>query len=182
MPQHAITVKHNLQDNVFVLYPFPGSADKFPGFVDEKGKYFPFSTLANNYKYLDIETNEYKHCCSYVEVPATVHGVEVAPFALTPKQRRQMRTDFEDGKILKMIATMTVKEGCNFNRLQYLIRGDGAVSEPFCVQIPGRLARLCPEIDKKFAVLIDFEDQWNKWVSGRSQARKRFYRQKGWLQ
>ena len=181
MPTYAIQVKNKRSDKEFVLRPFYGGDGKFPGFMDDNDKYYPFSTLYNTYRWLDPETQEYADCCTYVEVPATVQGVEVAEFALTQKERRQMRTDFEDGKIMKMIATMTVKEGCNFNRLQYLIRADAATSEPYCVQIPGRLARLCPEIDKKFAVLIDFDDTWSRWVQGRTQARKRFYKQKGWL-
>ena len=180
MPKHVIHVRTKANNTAHVLTPHYGDDKYFPGFKDQAGKYIPFATLAKSYEMLN-EDGEYEACGSTVTVAAKVHDVEVAPFALTPKQRRQMRSDFESGKIMKMIATMTVKEGCNFNRLQYLIRGDGAVSEPFCVQIPGRLARLCPEIDKQFAVLIDFDDGWNKWVSGRSSARKKFYKQKGWL-
>lgn len=108
-----------------------------------------------------------------------INGIDVAQFKMTPKERKNLRTQFERGEVLKMIATYTLKEGVNINGLKYLIRADGGVSDVICTQFPGRLSRL--QEGKKVAMLIDLYDDFNSWVRLRSELRMKHYRAKGWL-
>jgi superfamily II DNA or RNA helicase len=107
-----------------------------------------------------------------------VAGHKKSELAITNKEKERIQKDFESGKLKKVIATGTWKEGVDFDQLAVLIRADGATSEIDSTQIPGRLSRLSPGKDR--GMLVDFDDQFNGWARRRSQQRLRTYRGHGW--
>lgn len=101
-----------------------------------------------------------------------------ADLKMSQKEISDLREQFEDGTLKKVISTMTWREGVNFPQLSLLIRADGAASEVSSTQIPGRLSRLSE--GKQSGILVDFDDRCNDWSQNRSQARLRVYKQKRW--
>lgn len=101
---------------------------------------------------------------------------------LKPNERDQMKRDFENGTLKKVIATTVWNRGVNFHRLQVLIRADGGASKIDDTQIPGRLSRHCKRIKKECGVLIDYQDQFDERLERKADSRRREYRRKGWKQ
>jgi superfamily II DNA or RNA helicase len=93
--------------------------------------------------------------------------------------KEQMKTDFRDGKLKKVIATMVWKQGVDFPNLRWLCRADATSSDIFGTQIPGRLSRPGDET-KTHGNLIDFTDDFGKDFKRRSKTRVRHYKKKGW--
>jgi superfamily II DNA or RNA helicase len=90
----------------------------------------------------------------------------------------QLCSDFRDGRIKNVIATMCWREGVDFPELACLIRGDGQSGDIPSIQIPGRLSRLTAS--KKRGLLVDFYDDFGDLYRNRSQRRMQCYRKKGW--
>jgi ERCC4-related helicase len=112
-------------------------------------------------------------------LPVKIAGIDVTNFKKTPKQVSEMVQSFARGDIRLAIATSMIKEGGNFPKLSHIFRADGSTSEVINTQFPGRASRLFQA--KSDAIIIDPYDAWNRWVQGRSEARKKLYRKQGWL-
>jgi superfamily II DNA or RNA helicase len=91
----------------------------------------------------------------------------------------QMKADFRDRKLMKVIATMVWKQGVDFPHLEWLIRADATSSDIFGTQIPGRLSRLGDDC-KTHGNLVDFTDEFGDAFEKRSKTRVRQYKKKGW--
>jgi superfamily II DNA or RNA helicase len=86
-----------------------------------------------------------------------------------------MKDSFKEGKLRKVIATTTWKEGVDFPLLRGLVRADGMAGSIPAIQIGGRLSR--GECAK---VLYDFDDDFGDSYKRRSQKRIRVYKKNGW--
>ena len=106
-------------------------------------------------------------------------NLDLSQYKLTPKQLDITRNAFAKGTLRYVISTTVFKQGVNFQKLQVLIRADGAVSEVWGIQIPGRLSRLDDE--KQYAYLIDIEDSFCPWASRRSACREANYSKQEWI-
>lgn len=189
-PRGGVTVVSKRTGKLHQLQLDEGDAEHFAGYRDEAGKFYSFFAAMQSFLFpqkpsesnLVVPTTQEMECAAFgqwVLEPVLINGIDVAQFKMTPKERRNLRTQFERGEVLKMIATYTLKEGVNINGLKYLIRADGGVSDVICTQFPGRLSRL--QEGKKVAMLIDLYDDFNSWVRLRSELRMKHYRAKGWL-
>lgn len=97
---------------------------------------------------------------------------------MTPQQRAKLKAAFEAGTLKRAIATSIWNTGVDFTQLAYLIRADGQSSDILSTQTPGRLSRTAD--GKKKGVLIDFLDNFNETLRGRSMRRKKHYLGHGW--
>ena len=105
-------------------------------------------------------------------------NLDLSNYKLTAKQLDIMRAAFGKGTLRYLIATKTLKQGCNFPHLACLIRADGDVSDIENTQIPGRLSRL--DDDKTWAYLVDVMDTFSEWALRRSIDRENFYKGQKW--
>lgn len=99
----------------------------------------------------------------------------------TAKLRDKYRKAFESYELKRVISTKVWRKGVDFRDLSVLVRADGLASGTDAVQIPGRLSRLAKKSDKTSGLLIDFLDDFSKNLKGRSLARHRVYKDKGWF-
>lgn len=100
----------------------------------------------------------------------------------TPERREQMRQDFEEGKLKRVIATDVWATGVDFAQLQVLYRVDARESEILDAQGPARVSRISPESGKSYGEVIDCCDNWDKSFRRKSENRRRHYRALGWSQ
>jgi superfamily II DNA or RNA helicase len=100
---------------------------------------------------------------------------------MTPGRIVQLRKDFADNKLKKVIANMVWSTGVNFRHLAVLARADAMGSEIRDGQIPGRVCRRIEGV-KESALLIDMHDDWSPGYFRKAQLRKSNYRKRGWLQ
>lgn len=98
--------------------------------------------------------------------------------SITAARRAYMRKEFEAGRMKRVIATGIWNTGVNFTQLRWLIRADGMSSDIQSIQTPGRLSRVSD--GKSHGTLIDFIDEFDPVLAGRSTARLRRYRKNGW--
>lgn len=163
-----------LSDNAHVtLRLFRGSSAVEPCYIDGS-KLVSFRCAQR--EYVDDKGRPVQH--SYIK-PLFIGGHDVREFSLKKKQVDELVQSFASGELKKAIATTVIKEGINLKYLRVLIRADGAVSEVFNTQVPGRLSRLAE--GKKMTLLFDPWDDDNPWVLSRSVARRKLYKQQGWL-
>ncbi len=101
---------------------------------------------------------------------------------MTTARRQQLRQQFENGKLRKVIATDVWSTGVSFNELGVLIRADARSSEIMDSQIPGRVCRLHQETNKQYGLVIDCLDQFDPGFRAAAQKRRRNYEAKGWEQ
>ncbi len=99
---------------------------------------------------------------------------------MTPQRREQMRQQFEEGSLKKVIATDVWSTGVDFAALSVVARADGRDSRIMDTQIPGRGNRIFD--GKAYATLIDCMDGHHDTLLRRSNNRKRAYVKKGWKQ
>lgn len=188
-PRGTVTAVNKRTGKLHQLMLDEGDAEHFPGYTDGKKFYsffaamqtFLFPQEESNSTALIPDTKELERAAfgQWVLEPVLINGIDVAQFKMTPKERRKLRISFEQGEIVKMITTYTLREGVNIDGLKYLIRADGGVSDVICTQFPGRLSRL--QEGKKASMLIDIYDDFNSWVRLRSELRMKRYKEKGWL-
>lgn len=100
---------------------------------------------------------------------------------MTPGRIVQLRKDFADNKLKKVIANMVWSTGVNFRHLAVLARADAMGSEIRDGQIPGRVCRRIEGV-KESALLIDMHDDWSPGYYRKAQLRKSNYRKRGWVQ
>lgn len=101
---------------------------------------------------------------------------------ITPDSRERMRGDFEDGRLKKVIATDVWATGVDFPQLEELIRADGRASSILAGQGPGRVSRICPDINKGYGRVTDVADFFDDRLCDRSRRRYRAYAKYGWSQ
>lgn len=99
---------------------------------------------------------------------------------MDPHRRIQLKEQFERGELRTAIATGVWSRGVNFKQLQVLVRADGRSSAISDAQLPGRLARLSE--DKRYGVLVDFADQFDRTFRRKADERRRRYHEMGWEQ
>ena len=163
-----------LTDNTpVVLRVFPGDSHNLPGYMDGD-KLVSFREAQRNYTTRDGRPVQHMY-----NRPVIVGGHDVREFALKKKQVDELVGRFATGELKKAIATTVIKEGINLNYLKVLIRADGATSQVFNTQVPGRLSRLAE--GKKLTLLFDPWDDDNPWVLSRSMARMKLYKAQGWM-
>lgn len=92
--------------------------------------------------------------------------------------REQLRQDFEQGKLKKVIATGVWSTGVDFVDLQVLVRADGADGEIIDFQAPGRVCRVSSA--KEYGIVVDCRDQFDPGFYRKSKKRERNYTAKGW--
>lgn len=99
---------------------------------------------------------------------------------MTIQRRIWLKKQFETGELKKVIATGVWNRGVNFKKLAVLIRADAGGSAINDTQIPGRVCRLSE--DKKFGLVIDFTDQFDRGYQQRAKRRRKNYEANGWTQ
>lgn len=99
---------------------------------------------------------------------------------MTSQRRLDLKHQFEDGRLRGAIATGVWNRGVNFRHLQVMIRADAKTSPIADAQMPGRLSRL--DDDKRYGLMVDFHDQFDKSLQRRATERKRRYRANSWDQ
>jgi superfamily II DNA or RNA helicase len=100
--------------------------------------------------------------------------------ALTPKQKTQMLTDFEAGRLRRVIATGCWGEGIDPVHLNIVVNLSGSPSPIINTQWSGRASRITPDGKKQFGVVIDSMDRWDSWALRRAQERQRTYKKHKW--
>jgi superfamily II DNA or RNA helicase len=101
---------------------------------------------------------------------------------ITAKEREQLRSDFECGKIKKAIATSVWATGVDFEQLAVLIRADAMGSEILDVQAPGRVSRRNTKGEKDVGIVVDCLDQFDDGFRKKALGRKRSYESNEWVQ
>ena len=114
-----------------------------------------------------------------VPVPVVAIDPDDEP-PMTPARREQMRQQFEEGTLKKVIATDVWSTGVDFAALPVLGRADGRDSRILDTQVPCRANRI--HDGKEYATLIDCMDLFHGTLHRRSSTRKRAYIGKGWTQ
>ena len=137
-----------------------------------------FVTLLDARRYL-VYVDGGSPVADVVTLPVKIAGVDVTQFKRTKKQVSEQVAAFARGDIRRAIATSMIKEGGNFYQLSHIFRADGSTSEVINTQFPGRASRVLQT--KPEAIIVDPYDNWNSWVRGRAEARKKVYKKHGWF-
>ncbi len=98
---------------------------------------------------------------------------------LSDSRRNELRRAFERGDLRTAIATGVWDTGVDFRALQIVVYASGEVGEIPVVQAFGRASRTHESKDR--GIIIDCEDQFDKWARNRALQRMREYRKKGWV-
>lgn len=100
------------------------------------------------------------------------------------EQQHQMRRDFENNKLKKVITTKIWATGIDARNLSVLIRADASASEILAIQASGRLSRKStdPKLIKEFGIVHDFMDKFDNTFYRRSFCRRSYYDSMGWEQ
>lgn len=99
---------------------------------------------------------------------------------MTLERRMKLTQQFEQGKLLKVIANKVWNVGVSFDYLSELIRADAGGAPIADTQIPGRLSRLSE--NKVRGILRDYKDEFNKGFRSKARGRRRTYEGYGWIQ
>lgn len=99
---------------------------------------------------------------------------------MTPARREQMRVQFEEGVLKKVIATDVWSTGVDFSALSVLGRLDGRDSRIMDTQAPCRANRI--HEGKAYATVVDCMDYFHPTLQRRSNNRRRHYIKQGWTQ
>lgn len=101
---------------------------------------------------------------------------------MSPARLQNLVRMFENNKLKKVIVTPCWNVGVNFKYLQVLIRGDGGGSEINDTQIPGRASRVNDKINKPYAILHDYRDNFDSGFRRKAKGREAHYVNQGWEQ
>ena len=102
-------------------------------------------------------------------------------FQLTDAARReQMKVDFEEQRLKKVIATDVWATGVDFEALPTCYRVDSRESEILDAQAPGRTSRVSE--GKSYGEVVDCYDSWDNHFKRKSETRRRHYRKMKWSQ
>jgi superfamily II DNA or RNA helicase len=108
----------------------------------------------------------------------TLKDVDFGP--IRDRDRLALQRRFEDGRLLKAIATDVWAQGVSFDALSALIRADARSNQIKDTQIPGRVSRVHTGSGKYEGVLHDFLDKFDRGFAAAAQARRRNYKAHGW--
>lgn len=136
-------------------------------------------SILNEYEIMyanDATTNE--EIEKYIRQGLLPKGYE----PLTRAKRLKMRSDFESGKLKKVISTYVWDTGVDFKSLSVVIRADGVSSQIKDVQTPGRVCRVCRETNKEYGLVIDFMDRFSTRLMKKARKRMISYSRLGWRQ
>jgi superfamily II DNA or RNA helicase len=101
---------------------------------------------------------------------------------LTVAIRKQLREDFEVGKIMGAIATGVWKLGVSFDALPALIYAAGGSSPIDATQGPSRVSRIHAASGKEYGVVYDFNDEFDAPFFKQAMKRRSIYKKHGWTQ
>lgn len=101
---------------------------------------------------------------------------------LSRASREDMRIEFEQGRLRKVIATDVWSTGVSFNALRVLIRADARASSTLDLQIPGRTSRIDAGSDKTCGIVHDLMDQFDEGFCRAATSRRASYKRHGWTQ
>jgi superfamily II DNA or RNA helicase len=104
---------------------------------------------------------------------------------LSDIQKHEMRKQFEDGTLRRVIATDVWSTGVDFEQLNVLVRADDRDSDIVDVQGPGRVSRVYTAPDgtvKEFGEVIDCMDTFDPTFYRKSTGRRDSYKLLGWEQ
>jgi len=108
------------------------------------------------------------------------------------EERKQIKSDFESGKLQIVIASVVWQRGISVSRISCYIKGEAGKSETAVVQWAGRPLRM-DEDNKTFqyedkviesgqVLLVDFDDSnLHKYLKDHTKHRKNIYRDQGWI-
>jgi len=102
--------------------------------------------------------------------------------ALDARTLLNMRREFEQGSLKKVIATGVWSVGIDPCQLTALIRADGSASEIRDIQAPGRVSRTHEASGKEVGIVCDFRDSFDTGYYNRSRKRHKHYGNMGWEQ
>lgn len=100
----------------------------------------------------------------------------------TPERRNEMRSQFENGVLKRVIATDVWATGVDFVNLQVMYRTDVRESSIRAAQGPARVSRIAPGTNKAVGEVVDICDNWDKSFRRKSDVRRRHYAKLGWTQ
>jgi superfamily II DNA or RNA helicase len=104
---------------------------------------------------------------------------------LADVQKHEMRKQFEEGTLKRVIATDVWSTGVDFEQLNVLVRADDRDSDIVDVQGPGRVSRVYTAPDgttKDFGEVIDCMDTFDPTFYRKSTGRRDSYKLLGWEQ
>jgi superfamily II DNA or RNA helicase len=101
---------------------------------------------------------------------------------LTVARRKQLREDFENGKIRGAIATGVWRLGVSFDALAVLIWAGSGSSPIDATQGPSRVSRIHGESGKEYGIVYDFNDEFDDQFHKQAMARRRVYKKHDWAQ
>ncbi len=101
---------------------------------------------------------------------------------MTPDYAQEMKEQFADQQLRKVIATGVWSRGVDFKPLRVLIRADASASPIRDDQIPGRTSRVHEASGKEFGDVHDFLDEFDENLRDRAVGRRRNYKGHGWEQ
>jgi superfamily II DNA or RNA helicase len=101
---------------------------------------------------------------------------------LTVAVRKQLREDFESGKIKGAIATGVWRLGVSFDALSALVWAGGGSSPIDATQGPSRVSRIHNASGKEYGIVYDFTDEWDEPFYKQAMSRRRTYKKHDWTQ
>jgi superfamily II DNA or RNA helicase len=101
---------------------------------------------------------------------------------LTVAVRKQVREDFEAGKIRGAIATGVWRLGVSFDALAALLWAGGGSSPIDATQGPCRVSRVHDESGKDHGIVYDWADEFDDQFYRQAMARRRTYKKHDWAQ
>jgi len=105
--------------------------------------------------------------------------------SLTEAKKYELRTQFEVGKLRRVIATDVWATGVDFEQLNVLVRADDRDSDIVDVQGPGRVSRIYTAADgtkKEYGEVVDCMDTFDPAFYRKSMGRRNSYKLLGWEQ
>lgn len=99
---------------------------------------------------------------------------------LKPKQREELRKDFETGNVKRVIATDVWATGVDFNTLQVVYNISGRQSKILNTQGPGRVSRISS--GKEYGEVVDVIDRFDPAFLAKSKERRKHYATLNWEQ
>ena len=96
--------------------------------------------------------------------------------------RKQLREDFESGKIVGAIATGVWRLGVSFDALSAMIWAPGGSSPIDATQGPSRVSRIHSASGKEYGIVYDFNDEFDEPFLQAGHGRRRIYKKHDWAQ
>lgn len=104
--------------------------------------------------------------------------VGVGHTGYTNNKVSEIQREFKEGRIRCVVANSVWHKGKDFPDLDVLIRADASGTPILSTQLSGRLSRITDT--KKYGLLIDFKDEFDKSLKARARKRRNFYLSQGW--